>query len=396
MIALRDNVTFMADAKADYGESEAKGFVQVPRSLRQRCKKLNAGEWYVLMEVLDRGYSWGRLEPQKITLEEFCASSGLTVQAILNGIAGLVARGVLYEERTSAAKTSPTRYAIIDAANPETGPYTTAEGTLEILLLGGLVYSVDAVTLKNRVTETSSKNQSNVTLKNRVTSSKNQSNTQSRQPAQQAVPTPIAARSKKVIEERREEGNGADPLPSQQIAGNVSDSQAQPSSNAVWLSEESGQRTLFGEVAPVMPVKPIRSRPKKSPLADDPLVVAWLSAVNRKSKPTESELRDWNQAITDLKNAEPPVTPEEMQKLVMRFKGWRDPSGKLYRCRHPRVIARNLDGLREEPPDEDTARAPTLPRSTTLRDDGRNLKVLLARPNLDERPPVHALIPRGE
>src|SRR5690348_7038970 len=63
-------------------EQGARGFVQVPRALLRRCKKLSAGEWAVLVEVLDRGVSWGRYEPQQITQADFRTSSGLSKQAI--------------------------------------------------------------------------------------------------------------------------------------------------------------------------------------------------------------------------------------------------------------------------------------------------------------------------
>ena len=148
-------------------EREARGFIQVPRALRPRCKKLSAGEWAVLVEVLDRGVSWGRFEPQKITLADFRASSGFTKQAIADGISGLVERGVLYAERTGASRKSAVRYAIIDPAALESGPSPTAEGTLVIYLLGGLAYPVNPVFLKNRNTPSIPTKQENVFLKSR-------------------------------------------------------------------------------------------------------------------------------------------------------------------------------------------------------------------------------------
>src|ERR1043166_2320772 len=131
-------------------EREAKGVVQVPRALLSCCKKLSAGEWAVLVELLDRGVSWGRFEPQQITQAEFRTSSGLTKQAIADGISSLMERGVLYAERTGVSRKSAVRYALLDPTYPDPGPNPTPEGSLVVHLLGGLAYSVNPVFLKSR------------------------------------------------------------------------------------------------------------------------------------------------------------------------------------------------------------------------------------------------------
>jgi len=122
---------------AQRADEEASGFTQIPRFVRTRHKKLTAGEWAVLTEVLDRTISWNRFTPQDITITQFCAASGLSTQPVVDGIASLVRRGLLFEERKSGRKNSRCCYALIAPENPGgTGPYTIKDGERVILLLG--------------------------------------------------------------------------------------------------------------------------------------------------------------------------------------------------------------------------------------------------------------------
>jgi hypothetical protein len=208
-------VTRIEEGRERYGQSkDTIGFTQLPRELRQRCKKLNAGELYVLWEVLDRTVSWNRFTPQKITIREFAEASGLSHQTISDGIDGLVRRGLLYEERIGPRKTSSRRYAIIDASNPANGPYQTPEGKLVIHLLGGLVYPVVLESRTTKDAASCSKDQNNVVLESRTTPcSKDQNNVvlesrtkKSLETAPAQAPEATQERSKNVIEERVEEG----------------------------------------------------------------------------------------------------------------------------------------------------------------------------------------------
>ena len=118
-------VTHLEEERArlhDAEEREVRGFIQVPRALRTRCKKLSAGEWAVLVEVLDRGVSWGHFEPQKITLADFRASSGLSKQAIADGISGLMEQGVLYAERSGPAARVPCAMRSLIRRTPNLAP----------------------------------------------------------------------------------------------------------------------------------------------------------------------------------------------------------------------------------------------------------------------------------
>lgn len=133
-------VTRIEEGRATYRTAdgqEKEAYAKLYLSLISRLYGSNAAEWGVAMHVLEMTRFDGL--PKRISIRQFADVCHLSNPAIQDGIARLVERGILYEEREAAQNI---RYALIDAANPDTLPYAQEDGTLAIILLGGLLYQV--------------------------------------------------------------------------------------------------------------------------------------------------------------------------------------------------------------------------------------------------------------
>lgn len=141
MVSLPKNVTRIGEGRGTYmtaGGEEKEAFAKLYLSLISRLHGSTAAEWEIAIHVLEATRFDGL--PKRISIRQFMEVCHISNSAVQEGIARLVDRGLLYEEREPDGQSI--RYALIDSSCPDFFSSEQEGGTLAVMLLGGIHYPI--------------------------------------------------------------------------------------------------------------------------------------------------------------------------------------------------------------------------------------------------------------